>query len=211
MEQKEQISVELNEANKSYPTILNHREFIIKFENKDYNLRVQIDNQNIYFILTNLNELFGYNYKNNMDKNSIIDKLELNQSKYSNLEIILNIFDSMYKNNQLSIEKNDENSYNLLIKILNPFNEEIINKIKLYKKYLNDNDKYNILFNKIKSIQNGINNLGDNEEVINLKNKIYELNNNLIIKDNIIKEMNEKIIYQNNRIGEIEINLKDIP
>ena len=70
MEQKEQLSIELNEANKSYPTILNHREFIIKFENKDYNLRVQIDNQNIYFILTNLNELFGYNYKNKMDKNN---------------------------------------------------------------------------------------------------------------------------------------------
>ena len=74
MEKQEQITIELNDANKSYHTILNHKEYIIKFENIDYNLRVEIDNQNIYFILTNLKEKLTYNYKNKMDKNSIIDK-----------------------------------------------------------------------------------------------------------------------------------------
>ena len=202
MEKQEQLTIELNDENKSYHTILNHKEYIIKFENIDYNLRVEIDNQNIYFILTNLKDKLTYNYKNKMDKNSIIDKLELNPSKYSNLEVILNIFDSIYKKNQISIEKNDENSYNLLIKILNPFDEEIINKIKLYKKYFNDTDKYNYLLSKIELIQNWNNNLRDNEEVIDLKNKVNKLNNDLIQKDNVIKEMKENI-------KNIEKKLKD--
>ncbi len=202
MEKQEQITIELNDANKSYHTILNHKEYIIKFENIDYNLRIEIDNQNIYFILTNLKDKLTYNYKNKMDKHSIIDKLELNPSKYSNLEVILNIFDSIYKKNQISIEKNDENSYNLLIKILNPFDEEIINKIKLYKKYFNDTDKYNYLLSKIELIQNWNNNLRVNEEVIDLKNKVNKLNNDLIQKDNVIKEMNENI-------KNIEKKLKD--
>ena len=32
--------------------------------------------------------------------------------------MLLNIFDSLYKNNLISIEKNGENTFNLLIKIL---------------------------------------------------------------------------------------------
>ena len=32
--------------------------------------------------------------------------------------MLLNIFDSLYKNNLISIEKNEENNFNLLIKIL---------------------------------------------------------------------------------------------
>ena len=119
-----------------------------------------------------LNEKLEFSYKNEMDRNSLIDKLELNSSKYSNLELILKIFDNIYKKGQISLEKDDENSCHLLITILNPFDEKIVNKIKLYKKYMNDNDKYNFLLSKIQSIQNGNNNINVNEEFVELKNKV---------------------------------------
>ena len=118
MKQQEQLTIELNDANNEYPTILNHREYTIHFQNQDYNLRVEIDDRNIYFILTDLKEILSYSYKNKMDKSSIADKLELNQSKYSNLELILKVFDNMHKKNQISIEKKDENTCDLLLNIL---------------------------------------------------------------------------------------------
>ena len=55
---------------------------------------------------------------------------------------------------------------------------------------------------KIELIQNWNNNLRVNEEVIDLKNKVNKLNNDLIQKDNVIKEMNENI-------KNIEKKLKD--
>ena len=35
----------------------------------------------------------------------------------------------------------------MLIKITNILNEEILGEFKLYKEYMNDNDKFNFLFN----------------------------------------------------------------
>ena len=40
MDQQEQLTIELNDENKFYPTILNHCQFTIHYENIDYNLRV---------------------------------------------------------------------------------------------------------------------------------------------------------------------------
>ena len=92
-----------------------YREYNIKIDNNEYNLRIEINEKDIYFILSNLNESLEYIYKNKMDLSTIINKLELNPSKYSNLEIILKIFDNKNKKNQISIKIIDENSYNILI------------------------------------------------------------------------------------------------
>ena len=96
-----------------------YREYNIKNENKEYNLRIEIENTNIYFILYNLNESLEYNYKNKMDLLTITNKLELNPSKYQNLEIILKIFDNIYKKNKIIINFIDNNSCNLIVKLLN--------------------------------------------------------------------------------------------
>ena len=71
--------------NYSENNILNHREYIIKNENIDYILRIEIDFKYIHFILSKLNEPLEYKYKNKMDLITIINKLELNTSKFSNL------------------------------------------------------------------------------------------------------------------------------
>ena len=80
-------------ANKDYNKINNffdYREYNIKINNNEYNLRIEINEKDIYFILSNLNDSLGFIYKNRMDISTIINKLELNYSKYSNSEIILN-------------------------------------------------------------------------------------------------------------------------
>ena len=204
MSGKNKNSCDIDNVNKSYPIILNHREYNINFQKNDFNLRIEINNENIYFVLMNLNEKIDYIYENKEDLKSMTEKLKLNLFNHPDLEIILNTFDIIYKENHISLEKEDEDSYNLLMTLLNPFKEEIINKIKLYKKYMNEHDKYNFLFSIIKSIEKRNNNLNDKEELIKLKKKVKKLDGELIKNKKIIEEMNEKI----KRMEKIEINLK---
>lgn len=108
-----------------------------------YNLRIEINQHYIYFILTKLDEPLEYIYKNKMDLTTIINKLELNPLKYSNLELIWKIIDNLYKRNKIYININDENSCalnNLLFKLTNTFDEDFMSDIKIYKEYMNNND-----------------------------------------------------------------------
>ena len=54
---------------------------------------------------------------------------------------------------------------------------------------MNDNDKYNFLLSKIQSIQNEKNNIRDNEEFVKFKNKVNELNEEIII---LLKKLTKK-------------------
>ena len=65
-----------------------------------------------------------------------------------------------------------------LIKLMNPL-EEIINyEIKLYKQYMKVDDKFNMLFNQFELFKN--NNMNNNK-IIEMNNKINELNIKLFI------------------------------
>ena len=48
-----------------------------------------------------LNESIDYNYKNKLNLLSFINKFELINIKYSNHDLILNIFDKIYQNNNI--------------------------------------------------------------------------------------------------------------
>ena len=159
----------------SQNNIINHRQYNIKNENIDYILRIEIDQQYIYFILSKINESLEYNYKNKMDLLTIINKLELNPSKYSNLDLILKIIDNINKKNKIIININEDDSCNLLFKLINALDEEFTSEIKLYKEYMNNNDKFNILYNKINLIKNINNKSEDNKEIKKIQNKINEL------------------------------------
>ena len=50
-----------------------------------------------------------YNYKNEMSIKSINEILKLNICHFFNSDIILNIFDVIYKENHMSTKKEDEN------------------------------------------------------------------------------------------------------
>ena len=192
-------------------TIYNHREYNIKDENNDYILRLEINEKNINIIIS-LNNNIEYNYKTQMSLLTIVNKLELNLAKYSNLELILKLFDKVYENKKLFINvNNNDESCILLIKLLNVL-EEVNYEIKLYKNYMKVDDKFNMLYNQFKLIKN--NNI-DNDKLNEMNNKINELNTKLeqkdkeikdILnqKDNVINEMNKKIINQESRIKDLE-------
>jgi len=195
--------MENNDNNKSN-NFFDYREYNIKIDNNAYNLRLEINEKYIYFILFNLNESLEYIYKNKMDLSTIINKLELNPSKYSNSEIILKIFDD--KKNQISINVVNDNFYKILIKSLNEFEEEITTEIKLNKEFMNDNDKFKYIFSILKLIMKNNNKIGEKREMENIKNKINELNTNINKKDTIIQKLNEKIFNQENIIKKINDN-----
>ena len=206
-----------NNDNNKINKFCNYREYNIKIDNIEYNLRIEINEKDIYFILSNLNEPLDYFYKNRMDISTIINKLELNLSIYSNSEIILKIFDNKSKKNQILIKVIDDSSYNIIIKSLNAFEEEITTKIKLIKEFMNDNDKFKYIFSIIKLMKNNNKIEGENKEIEKIKNKLNELKLNLNEKDKkikdelkekdiIIQELNEKISNQENIIKAINEN-----
>ena len=206
-----------NNDNNKINNFFDYREYNIKIDNNEYNLRLEINENDIYFILSNLKECFEYIYKNKIGLETIINKLELNSSKYSNSEMIYKLFDNKNKKNQISINIIDDNSYNLLIKSLNAFEEEITTEIKLIKEFMNDNDKFKYLFRILKLMKNNNSNLEGKGEIENIKNKLKELSSNinekdkeikeeLKEKDTIIQKLNEKIINQDNIIKKINYN-----
>ena len=141
-----------NNNNNSEKNIIDHREYNI--ENNEYNLRIEIDKEYIYFKIKNLNQSLEYIYKNKIDLQTILQKFDLNPSNHSNFE--LKIFDKINKRNKILIKIIDDNSCNLIFKILDYFEEEEkIKEIKLYKEYMNDKDKFNILYNEIKLMKKG--------------------------------------------------------
>ena len=148
MEHCEEIKPECNQEEGE--TIYNHREYIIN-DKKDI-LRLEINEKYIYFIIKIIDNK-EYKYKIKMELSTIVDKLELNNKKYNNLELILKLFDEIYQNKNIYINISNDESCILIIKFINVLKEETY-QIKLYKKYLNDNDKFNMLFNQIKLLKN---------------------------------------------------------
>ena len=136
----------------------NHREYNVKNEKEIYNLRIEIDNVNIYFKLKKLNESIDYIYKNKFKISSFISILELNPNKYSNYELILKIFDKLYNKNSLLIDEIDEDSINIKIKYSILY-DDIEKEIKLYKEYMNINVKINIMHNQLKLLNTNNNNI----------------------------------------------------
>jgi len=210
------------EGEKNEINILNHKEYNIKCENENYILRIEIDNNYINFILTKLNEIVSSNYKNKYDLLSIVNKLALNPSKHTDLNEILEIFDKVYLKNKLSILKVDDNTVSLIIKF-NIIFDEVTHELKLYKIYMNNNDKFNLLYNEIKILQQKIDTItvNKNDEIEKIKSKMKEMDLNLNKKSEeinsikqsieekklIINKQNEILIRQDNQIKEINNKL----
>ena len=238
MKDNSTVAPAIFEGEKNDINILNHKEYNIKYENDNYILRIEIDKNYISFTLTKLNEIVECNYKNKYDLISIVNKLTLNPSKHSDLNEILEIFDKVYLKNKLSISRIDDNTISLIIKF-NIIFDEVTHELKLYKIYMNNNDKFNLLYNEIKLLQQKIDNisLNKNNEIENIKNKLKEMDSNLnkkneeinnikksyeenklivnqqneilIRQDNEIKELNNKLIEEDNQIQIISNKLKE--
>ena len=224
MKENATVAPNIYEGEKNEINIINHKEYNIKYENDNYILRIEIDNKFITFILTKLNEAVNCNYKNKYDLLSIVNTLTLNPSKHTDLNEILEIFDQVYFKKKLSIVKVDDNTISLIIKF-NIIFDEVTHELKLYKIYMNNNDKFNLLYNEIKLLQRKVDNvnINKNNEIEQIKKKINEMDFNLkkkneeinIIKESInekkiiINKQNEILIKQGNEIKEINNKLKE--
>jgi hypothetical protein len=220
------VAPAIYEGDKNELNIINHKEYNIKYENDIYILRIEVDYKYITFILTKLNEVVSCNYKSKYDLLSIVNKLTLNPSKHTDLNEILEIFDKVYFKNKLSILKVDDNTISLIIKF-NIIFDEVTHELKLYKIYMNNNDKFNLLYNEIKLLQKKVDNVTiyKNNELEQIKKKINEMdlnlrkkneeikiiNNSINEKNIIINGQNEKLLKQENEIKKInnKLNEKD--
>ena len=173
------------------------KEYNITKEKEIYNLRIEIDNENIYFKIKSLNESIDYIYKNKLKLTSFINKLELNLNKYSDYELIMKFFDKIYNKNNIIIDEINDDNINLKIKYTLLY-EEAEFEIKLYKEYMNINDKFNIMYNQLKLIKNNDYNLklnNKNSEIEEMRKEINELKKNINkitninLNDNIINEI----------------------
>jgi len=187
-----------------------HREYIIKTDNKKYILRLEAKEQNIYFIVS-LNDNMEYNYKTHMNLLMLTNKLELNSNRYSNFDLILKLFDKIYEKQNLFIKINNDEFCFFIIKFINVLEEQKY-EFKLNKNFMKSNDKFNFLFNQIKLLKN--NNI-EKDAIKEMNDKINELNNKLNQKDEeikniinkkdiIINEMNKQIIEQDKKLKELE-------
>ena len=153
-----------------------------------------------------------YTYNNKIDLLTIANKLELNSSKYSNLELILDIFDTIYERNKIKIDIKDDNSFNILVKLINICEQEVEKDIKLYKENMNNNHKFNILFSNIKLLNYSNHSSEYNrnlEKNVNKSNKKeVEINDIINQKDSIIKGIIEILLKQENETK--KINKKNI-
>ena len=191
------------------------KEYNITKEKDIYNLRIEIDNETIYFKIKNLNESIDYIYKNKLNVTTFINKLELNLNKYSDYELIMKFFDKIYNKNNIIIDEINDDNINLKIKYTLLY-EEAEFEIKLYKEYMNINDKFNIMYNQLKLIKNNDNNLklnNKNLEIEEMRKEINELKRNINkitdinLNDNIINEIINKKV--NTIINQYNNEIKD--
>ena len=188
------LSIEPYYKNEDDFEALNSKEYNIKLQDKDYKLIFEIGKEEINFILEDLNEK-DFNYRKKYKQKEIQDKLLLNQEEYPNLKIILSLLDDLYQKNKISIEKNNEGKYSILIKVLKPNGDEITENIKLRLESKRDRDKIELLFNQIQLIKKG--DLEKEKDIKNLKEELSK-------KDYIIIEMGKKIESQNKIIDELK-------
>ena len=190
-----------------------YREYIIKKENDNFILRFEIYEKNIYIIIS-LNDNIEYNYKTKMSLSTIVNKLELNPVKFSNFELILKLIDVIYNNKNISINITNDEYCILLIKFTNVLKESTY-EFKINKNYMKMNDKFNILFNQMKTLKN------NNDKIEQMNNKYNELNEKIEIKnkeikdiinkkDNLFKEMKNQLFIQEKKVIEKESKINEL-
>ena len=169
-----EIKMEYNDEEEG-ETMYDYREYIIKKENYNFILRFEIYEKNIYIIIS-LNYNIEYNYKTKMSLSTIVNKLELNPVKFSNFELILKLIDVIYNNKNISINITNDEYCILLIKFTNVLKESTY-EFKINKNYMKMNDKFNILFNQMKTLKN------NNDKIEQMNNKYNELNEKIELKN----------------------------
>ena len=175
--------------------IIGKKEYELEMNNNKYNLRIFIDSKYISFKLSPINDIMFIYYMNKFDLNGINDKLGVN---YKNLEKIMKLIDSCYNNNKLLLKYNRDNEINIIMRYIIGYDEEEY-QIRLIKKKLHVNEKFEVLLNEIILMKKD-----KNSKIKENGKKIEKLI--IDIKDNLNKKLEENINIINILKKKIEEN-----
>ena len=206
-----------SKINEDKNPILETKEIIIKNENEEYHIKIEITNKYIYFTLSLADRIVDVSYQNKYDLNAIVRLLNLIPNKYNNLTQVLRFIEKAYSMNKITITQ-DEFNVVVGIKIPCGFEEEVY-KLTLYKVILSNNEIINQIvkeLNYLKKIvinkdNNNIsyNNNYYNNNNYNVKDKINELNNKINSEESLINELYKKMNLKDKEIKDIYNKLKD--
>ena len=195
------------------------KEYIIKSNNTNYKLLITLNyNFEIYELKVceiNFIPKFNYEIKYNFNDLKVVLKLE---DKYDHLESLMNFFDEMYTKNKIKLIHEDD-SVLLIINSSKDTSKDNELKLKLEKKSLNVNDKFDFIINEINNIKNNnfsliekrfdeiMKKLNDIESSIN--NKIKNCTGDLtLLKNEFFKSNSLK--NNNNEIQELKTEIKNL-
>ena len=198
---------------------LNRETYNFKHNNNIYQLSIEIDETDIQFTINKLSNSIDYYFTNKINTKLLLDKLGLSILKFPDSNKLLNIFGQIYQRNNMSISQIDNHNIVLMIHYELLY-EENQYEIQLRKTKMNNDDKFNVLYNQIiiltskikyqdeiKLMNNKINEL---KTIINEKDAIIdEISNKILIQEKMLKEVAEKNNFDNimNKINQIENKL----
>ena len=214
-----------SKINEDKSPILDSKEFILRNENEEYHIRIEINNKYIYFNLNLSNRIVDISYQNKYDLNAIVRLLNLIPNKYKDLNQVLKFIEKAYSMNKISIIQDE---YNAVIGIKIPIGfEEEEYKLTLYKVILTNNEIINQIVKELNILKKivtkdnnyyyntNINTLNSNKNTLGLGNnmnvneKINELYNRINSRDSLINELNKKMNMKDKEIKDIYSKLRD--
>ena len=147
MEKIEEIQLEHGESDPE------NREYIINSNNINYKLLITLDYQSetYEFKICEINFIPKYNYIAKYNYKMLKIKFKLDD-KNNQLDKLLNFFDDMHSNNKLKLI-NDYDSIKLIINTSSDTSEDNETLLKLEKKLLDVNDKFDFIINEINNIK----------------------------------------------------------
>lgn len=209
-----------SKINEDKSPIIDSKEFIIKNENEDYHIKLEINKKYIFFTLNLSDRIVDNSYQNKYDLNAIVRLLNLIPNKYTNLSQVMKFVEKAYTKNKISIIQDEFNAV-MSIKIPIGFEEEVY-KLTLYKVILSNNEIINQIakeLNFLKKIvlnkdtnyinENNYNSTNFNTNNLTVNEKINDLYNRINSKDALINELNKKMNLKEKEIRDIYNKLKD--
>ena len=172
----------------------NINQYDLKINNDLYKLKIDISSKGkIIFELRQLNYISFDYYSRTFKYEDILNQLNLDKTKYDNINKILELFDLSIKNKNFKITKKDNNNERIFI------NLEIKEKgyiIYLDKTKISEKAMLNILIEEINAMKNKD----------NVNNKEVDVN----YMENELNRIDKEIIKMNQRKEEIKQKLKSI-
>ena len=176
------------------------RLYILQLDDREFSLKVQVEQKFLKFDAHDNCDLYEYTYKNKYELNQIIKKLNLVQSKYTSLYKLIKFIDTAYSKNKIYLEQNSEDDLYIVFIVPIDFEEEKYS-LHLKKRKLDENEMLPMLMDQINRLKNNnaivktkFNEIERQVNTISRKNKDKKGPNSDINKElKIIKEQLNEI------------------